>query len=409
MRSPHPTRFERPSVRVAAFSLLAALAAAACDSAPVTPLPEQSGAGARPSFSEAGIPILEAAQAGDPSAMTLALPYSASANTALGGLFDITQTGTGGGGAFRVSNANSGAPALFVGSSGAHYTLNVFSLGAGRGGLFQITSATNVHPAVGAETAGSGHAVRGTNTGTGNGGYFEITSASNAGSAVWGTTAGSGNAVTGITSGTGGAGFFRIFSGSNSNPAVRAQTGGTGPVILANHTGSSGALAVFQTGGSNRIRFTRAGRGIFNDGTQTGGADVAEAFQVEGAVAEYAPGDVLAISESSNRRVERSSESYSTLVIGVYATRPGVLLTERDVDASLDDMVPVGVVGVIPTRVSAENGAIRRGDLLVTAATPGHAMRGTDRDRMLGAILGKALEPFEGPGEGVIQVMVNVK
>jgi hypothetical protein len=58
---------------------------------------------------------------------------------------------------------------------------------------------------------------------------------------------------------------------------------------------------------------------------------------------------------------------------------------------------------------SAENGPIHRGDLLVTAGTPGHAMRGTERDRMLGAMIGKALQEFAGPGAGVIQVLVNVR
>jgi hypothetical protein len=35
-----------------------------------------------------------------------------------------------------------------------------------------------------------------------------------------------------------------------------------------------------------------------------------------------------------------------------------------------------GVVGVLPTRATTENGPIRRGDLLVTSATPGHTMKG---------------------------------
>ena len=75
----------------------------------------------------------------------------------------------------------------------------------------------------------------------------------------------------------------------------------------------------------------------------------------------------------------------------------------------MTDMLPLGVVGVIPTKVTAENGAIRRGDLLVTASSPGHAMLGTDRSRMLGAVIGKALEEFSGPGPGVIRVLVNVR
>ncbi|MGH7710454.1 MAG: beta strand repeat-containing protein, partial [Gemmatimonadaceae bacterium] len=154
--------------------------------------------------------------------------------------------------------------------------------------------------------------------------------------------------------------------------------------------------------------------GFFNGGTQTGGADVAEAFEVEGHVDHYRPGDVLVISRRSDRKVSRSAEPYSSRVIGVYATKPGVLLTERAIDDSLDDMIPVGVIGVIPTRVSVENGAINRGDILVTA-TPGHAMRSSPLDVQgitlypSGSILGKALENFAGPGTGVIRVLVNVK
>jgi hypothetical protein len=45
----------------------------------------------------------------------------------------------------------------------------------------------------------------------------------------------------------------------------------------------------------------------------------------------------------------------------------------------------------------------------VKAATAGHAMRGTDRQRILGATIGKALAEFSGPGTGVIPVLVNVK
>ena len=48
------------------------------------------------------------------------------------------------------------------------------------------------------------------------------------------------------------------------------------------------------------------------------------------------------------------------------------------------------------------------GDLLVTSSTPGHAMKGTDRSRMLGAVVGKALEPLAA-GKGVIQVLVTLQ
>jgi hypothetical protein len=72
-------------------------------------------------------------------------------------------------------------------------------------------------------------------------------------------------------------------------------------------------------------------------------------------------------------------------------------------------VIPLGVIGVIPTKVSAENGAIRRGGLLVTSRTPGHAMAPDPRQLHFGMVLGKALEAFPGPGTGTIRVLVNVK
>jgi hypothetical protein len=70
--------------------------------------------------------------------------------------------------------------------------------------------------------------------------------------------------------------------------------------------------------------------------------------------------------------------------------------------------VPLAVVGVVPCKVTAENGAIQPGDLLVTAAKPGYAMKGTDRSQMVGAVLGKALEALP-KGDGVIQVLVSLQ
>jgi hypothetical protein len=149
---------------------------------------------------------------------------------------------------------------------------------------------------------------------------------------------------------------------------------------------------------------------VFADGTfNPGGADVAEALPVEGRLGDYEPGDVLEISPTPNLSVRKSSAAYSPLLAGVFATKPGLLLSEPGAGASPGDLAPVGIVGIIPTRVSAENGPIRKGDLLVASSTAGHAMKGTERERMLGATLGKALEDFAGPGLGTIKILVNVK
>ena len=116
------------------------------------------------------------------------------------------------------------------------------------------------------------------------------------------------------------------------------------------------------------------------------------------------------ISESSDRTVERSSQPYSTLVAGVYATAPGLLLTERNaVQNQLQDMVPMGVIGVIPTKVCLEGGSIRRGDLLVTSSIPGVAMKADPDKVKVGQVLGKALQDYSGAAIGKIKVLVSVK
>jgi hypothetical protein len=107
--------------------------------------------------------------------------------------------------------------------------------------------------------------------------------------------------------------------------------------------------------------------------------------------------------------VAKANQPYSTLVAGIFSTKPGLLGTTRKVDDSAPaDEVPLAVVGIVPCKVTAENGAIRMGDLLVSSSTPGYAMKGTDRGRMLGAVVGKALEPLQ-QGEGVIQVLVTLQ
>nr|HQV30559.1 hypothetical protein [Calditrichia bacterium] len=223
-------------------------------------------------------------------------------------------------------------------------------------------------------------------------------------SPVYAFTNGIGAALFAQSAGIGGAGLFSSPGFGTVQPAVRIEASSTagGHALSVNHTGT-GALAVFQFNNSNVARIDNQGTGYFNGGVQSSGADVAEAFEVDGEIHSYEPGDVLAISTESDRTVTKSSEAYSTRVSGVYATKPGVLLTERNMDDPHEDTVPMGVIGVIPTKVSAENGAIRRGDLLVSANLSGHAMKGTDRSRMLGAVIGKALEDFDGEGTGGIR------
>jgi len=85
-----------------------------------------------------------------------------------------------------------------------------------------------------------------------------------------------------------------------------------------------------------------------------------------------------------------------------------VASTHRVDEALPNNEVPLAVVGIVPCKVTAENGPVVAGDLLVTSSTPGYAMKGTDRSRMLGAVVGKALEPLR-EGTSVIQVLVTLQ
>lgn len=130
---------------------------------------------------------------------------------------------------------------------------------------------------------------------------------------------------------------------------------------------------------------------------------------VNGSAEHYAAGDLLVIDASGERRLSLSQTPYSTLVAGIYSTQPGIVASQHRVDDVVPkNEVPLAVVGIVPCKVTAENGSIVPGDLLVTSSTPGHAMKGTDRGKMLGAVVGKALEPLP-QGAGVIQVLVTLQ
>jgi len=116
------------------------------------------------------------------------------------------------------------------------------------------------------------------------------------------------------------------------------------------------------------------------------------------------PGDVLVVGLDGD--LARSSEAHQTSVVGVYSTDPGFV---GGSDEAMDNpgKVPLAIVGVVPCKASAENGAIRPGDLLVTSSTPGHAMHAGD-DPPQGTVVGKALEGLES-GSGVIQMLVTLQ
>jgi hypothetical protein len=146
---------------------------------------------------------------------------------------------------------------------------------------------------------------------------------------------------------------------------------------------------------------------VYADGNfHSGGADFAELLP---AAAGLEPGDVLVIGPDG--QLARSTEAYQSTVVGVYSTKPGIVgggedgkvLSEMD----LSGKAPLAIMGVVPVKASAENGAISPGDLLVASATPGHAMK-ADPNPSIGTVIGKALAGLDS-GTGVIQVLVMLQ
>jgi len=197
-----------------------------------------------------------------------------------------------------------------------------------------------------------------------------------------------------IFSSAGAAGVF-------DNSAGRPFTGCLGNLLIGRGMALGGGLV-------NVFRVDCTGKGFFDNGTQTGGADFAESVSVRGDRAQYTPGDLLVIDSRGKRRLALSQQAYSTRIAGIYSTKPGVLATPHKMDDSqLAQEVPLAVVGIVPCKVTAENGPIEVGDLLVASSTPGFAMKGTNRRRMLGAVV-KAMEPLQS-NTGVIEVLVTLQ
>jgi hypothetical protein len=197
---------------------------------------------------------------------------------------------------------------------------------------------------------------------------------------------------------------------------------GTGIGVLASVTSPNATAALVQAP-QNATAFLMkginlAGTRIFHvDGTgnfvsrgsysTNATGDFAEGVDTVADPSTYEPGDVLVIDGSG--AIDKVAEAYSTRVAGVYSTAPALLARAPDPDDPQSAMrIPLAVVGIVPCKVSAENGAIQPGDLLVTASTPGYAMKGTDRSLMLGAVVGKALEAL-ADGSGVIRVLVTLQ
>lgn len=137
-----------------------------------------------------------------------------------------------------------------------------------------------------------------------------------------------------------------------------------------------------------------------------GAGDVAEKFDVK---EHYVPGTLLEIDPNEVGRLRKSSGAYSTLVAGVVSGAKGlragvVLAPTEDPDAQ-----PIALSGRVWVLCETDAKSIKPGQLLVASSRPGYAMAGSDKGRLTGAVIGKAMSGMERGKTGLVLVLVNLQ
>ena len=200
------------------------------------------------------------------------------------------------------------------------------------------------------------------------------------------------------------------FQTASGQMVMRADNGNVG-------IGTTSPGAKLEINGSLKLTQGTSASMTYADGSvqnvawngTTYGQDYAESINVFGDRSTYEPGDVIAIDPSYPGRFLKSVTPYSRLVAGVFSTQPGLLGRRSNANRNnRADEVPMAMMGIVPTKVTTENGSIEPGDLLVSSSVPGYAMKGTDKELLTGSVLGKALAPLKS-GSGIIQALITLE
>ncbi|MGI8435935.1 MAG: hypothetical protein ACR2NX_03390 [Chthoniobacterales bacterium] len=185
---------------------------------------------------------------------------------------------------------------------------------------------------------------------------------------------------------------------AGSGTGIPASTAGLAVNISGNvGIGTVSPVAKLDVNGTTRTKVL----------TITGGADLAEPFQVDDDQIEK--GSVVVIDENHPGSLKRSHTAYDKRVAGIVSgangIHPGIALQQEGVIGSGQDVALTGRVYVL---ADATSGPIQAGDLLTSSATPGHAMRARDPRRSQGAVLGKAMTALPA-GKGYVLVLVTLQ
>jgi len=194
--------------------------------------------------------------------------------------------------------------------------------------------------------------------------------------------------ITGVTAGNGltdggTSGTVTLNVGAGSYITVAADT------VAVDATTAATANKVVARDGAGNV----AANYFVGTATQAQYADLAEKYSAD---ADYEPGTVLVI--GGDKEVTVTDEPGSFAVIGVVSTDPAYLMNSEA------DGVAIALRGRIPCKVA---GTCKKGDVLITSDTPGHAMVAGDHKSLSPLqIIGRALENKTSAAPGVVEIIV---
>lgn len=199
-----------------------------------------------------------------------------------------------------------------------------------------------------------------------------------------------------------------VFGISETHEGVHAETNSTKTAALAafQMNAQSETAALFAKHAGHRVAARFEGNVEVTGDITLPNADCAEDFDI--ADAEPAePGTVMVLGETGALQLSR--QAYDRRVAGVVSGagdyKPAIVL---DKHPSRRDRRPIALMGKVYCLVDASESPIEVGDLLTTAATPGHAMKAVDPQKAFGAVIGKALRPLRG-GQGLLPILIALQ
>ncbi|MDO8654857.1 MAG: kelch repeat-containing protein, partial [bacterium] len=236
--------------------------------------------------------------------------------------------------------------------------------------------------------------------------------------------------------------FNSIYCVSSTDCKISYWDGTNTNLMMADCSDTScSSAALYADGynlGSSSVFFNSVyAASYFGKSTTISAFDLAENYSVTDSSIE--PGDIVSLSSQGNLtvdstsspQVEKTSTPYQATLVGVISTKPGITLAEW-ADATDPSKRPVALVGRVPVKVSDENGPIAIGDPITSSSTPGVGMRACatavpppsesdpeappDSEEVQvvptslckpGRVVGMALEPYTGSGQGSIMVFIN--